>query len=81
MECRRGIERDHQCVSVRGQHGPCLERVREAGEQVAGVERFAGDVAAGAFVRNRQPGDLHAAASACCSHQNFASRFWASASR
>ena len=80
-ERRRGVERGDRGMGVRREYRPGVQQPGEAAGQVVRVERFAGDVAARAFVGNGLARDVHAAASACCSHQNFSSRLCASASR
>ena len=80
-ERRRGVQLREHGVSVRGQHRPGVQQEREAARQIVRVQRLAGDMSAGAFMRNRLAGNVHAAASVCCSHQNFSSRFCARASR
>ncbi len=78
---RGGIQLLDDRVRVRRKHRPGVQNSGEAPGQVVRVQRLTRDMAVRAFVRYRIAHQSHAAASVCCSHQNFSSRFCASASR
>ena len=66
-----GIERFEFGMGVRSQHGPGVQQVRKTGQQVVRVERLAGDVPSGAFMRKVLADRGHAACASRVSHQNF----------
>ena len=60
---RRNVNAYHLGVRVRRHHRPCVEELRKSIQQIAGIERFAGDMSACAFVRFRMAYKFHAATS------------------
>ena len=79
---RRGSVQVRQFgMCVRRQHRPGVQQPGKARQQIVGVERLAGDVAASAFVRQRLAGPLHAASACRVWWKNFSSRVCATASR
>src|SRR5882724_4814687 len=80
-ECSRCVQPGQLGMSMRRQHRPGMQHIGKPTDKIIGIERFAGNMAAGAFMRDGLADDLHATASSRCSHQNFSSKDCASANR